>query len=153
MKKVILLILIIVLVSIIFLFSSKNGEESTIQSTNFINSTILKVVSIFDKDLTDLEKEEIIEKIIYPVRKMAHMSEYFLLCVVVCTFISLYTNDIKKIILISLLCCILFASFDEIHQIFVSGRDAKVIDVIFDTISASIYLLIYYLCKRKERIA
>ena len=43
---------------------------------------------------------------------------------------------LRKKILYTCIFCIIYAIFDEIHQIYVPGRTGKVIDVVIDTLGA-----------------
>jgi VanZ family protein len=67
------------------------------------------------------------------VRKLAHFSEYFLLAVSIA--IPLYVYRVRGIwlVLIAGIICVAFASSDEFHQLFVSGRGASVRDVLIDS--------------------
>lgn len=150
MKKYVLLVLIILWMGVIFIFSSKTGSESTKQSDGFISITIGNIVSIFDKSLTNEEKERIIDIAEIPIRKIAHITEYFILTILVSLFVNSYKISIKNVVYITFAICILYSCSDEIHQLFVSDRSGQIIDVLIDSIGISIWLIIYYLYKRKE---
>lgn len=150
MKKYVLLVLIILWMGVIFIFSSKTGSESTKQSDGFISITIGNIVSIFDKSLTNEEKERIIDIVEVPIRKIAHITEYFILTILVSLFVNSYKISIKNVVYITFAICILYSCSDEIHQLFVSDRSGQIIDVLIDSIGISIWLIIYYLYKRKE---
>jgi VanZ family protein len=51
----------------------------------------------------------------------------------------------KKLILISILICFLYALSDEIHQSFVPGRACRILDVVIDTSGSAFFFLVYYL--------
>ncbi|MDD6272683.1 MAG: VanZ family protein [bacterium] len=150
MKKYVLLVLIILWMGVIFIFSSKTGSESTKQSDGFISITIGNIVSIFDKSLTNEEKERIIDIVEVPIRKIAHITEYFILTILVSLFVNSYKISIKNVVYITFAICVLYSCSDEIHQLFVSDRSGQIIDVLIDSIGISIWLIIYYLYKRKE---
>lgn len=71
------------------------------------------------------------------VKKGGHMIGYALLTL---AYLRAFDNDINKWKLIWLL-AILYASSDELHQSFVPGRSASVIDVGIDSIGAGLGLL------------
>ena len=48
----------------------------------------------------------------------------------------------------ALLICVLYAVSDEVHQIFVPGRDAEVKDVLIDSAGASVGVLMYLVISR-----
>ncbi|MGM9877840.1 MAG: VanZ family protein [Bacilli bacterium] len=150
MKKYVLLVLIILWMGIIFIFSFKTGSESTKQSDGFISITIGNIVNIFNKNLTNEEKEKIIDIVEVPIRKLAHIIEYFILTILVSLFVNSYKISIKNVVYITFVICILYSCSDEIHQLFVSDRSGQITDVLIDSIGISIWLIMFYLYKRKE---
>lgn len=145
-KKIIKVVLIIFWMGVIFAFSSDNGEASTEKS----DSIIINVYQIFNKkELTNKEKEELVEKLVFPMRKLAHLSEYLILGILIISLISEFTLINRKAFLIGLLLCIIYATSDEIHQLFSVGRSARILDILIDTIGSSIGISIYYLIDKK----
>lgn len=73
-------------------------------------------------------------------RKLAHMSEYALLFLVLRFALAKLMSGYKtaNVVLLSLLLCVLFAASDEWHQSFVPNRTASLGDVIYDTTGALI---------------
>jgi len=55
-----------------------------------------------------------------------------------------------RCVVFALLICILYASSDEMHQIFVPSRGAQVNDVIIDTAGACVGILVYSIISRKK---
>ena len=151
MKKIIFLILMILWMGVIFYFSGRSAAESDNQSNGFIHATVIKTVKLFKKDLTASEEEFIVKYCVYPIRKYAHVFEYFVLYILVFLFINCYDIDLKKKLIYSMIVCILYASSDEIHQIFVPGRSSKILDVLVDSIGSLIGLLGCYMIKRKSK--
>lgn len=79
------------------------------------------------------------------VRKSAHFFAYFILGVLILRALKNYrVNDMKKIGF-ALILCIVYASSDEIHQLFIPGRSGEVRDVIIDSTGALTGLFIYWL--------
>ena len=131
-KKIIKLILVITWMGVIFIFSQDNGNASNKKS----DSLIIKVYQIFDKrELSSKEKEKIIEKLVFPVRKLAHFSEYMIINM--------------KSILIAISITMLYAVSDEIHQLFSAGRSCRILDVIIDTLGGSTGIIIYNFIRNK----
>lgn len=149
MKKIIYLILIILWMSIIFIYSNFKGVESTAQSDGIINSTIRRVVNLFD--LEEETKDKIIDYSTLIVRKIAHVSEYFILSILVYLYINEYNIIYSKKIYITILICFIYAISDEVHQLFIVGRSGNIIDVIIDTLGAYLYLLLNKIF-RKDRV-
>ena len=57
-----------------------------------------------------------------------------------------------RCIVYSLLICILYATSDELHQVFIPGRGAQVKDVIIDSAGACVGILVYMIISRKKKI-
>ncbi len=142
MKKVLLWILVFSGMGLIFYFSAQDSVESTKQSRSVINKT-----NIIEKynDKTDSEKEQIMINIDAKVRKLAHALVFLVLGVLVCFLIKEYTLDIKKILFICFIICLLYACSDELHQIYVPGRSGEITDIIIDSFGLLIGEAIFYL--------
>lgn len=158
----IMLILVIFWSFLIFSFSSMNADESSNTSNklvaNFIEST-LNFTNKIGATNAYFDHNEIIQvaKVINPlVRKLAHFTEYLILAVLIILYIN-YTFKVPKYIylfLISIIICIIYASVDEFHQLFVSGRTGKFVDVCIDTSGALMGLILcstYYLAYWKGK--
>ena len=137
-KLVLAWTLLILWMLFIFIMSSFNG----IMSSNQSGSIAVLIYNLFD--ISDTEKVSFI------VRKCAHVSEFFILGILVINLVSKY--NVKHIYLISFIICVLYASSDEFHQLFVPGRSGQVTDVLIDLIGVVLGLLLVFLirCFRKE---
>lgn len=138
-KKLVLAWLLLVLWMIfIFYMSSCNGNVSSGQSGT-IAYVLHNILSINYSD-----------KLIFIIRKCAHVSEFFILGILVINLVSKY--NVKHIYFISFIICVLYASSDEFHQLFVPGRSGQVTDVLIDLIGVVLGLLLVFLirCFRKE---
>ena len=119
-RKIIKFILIVVWMGLIFSFSSDNATASTNKS----DGVIIKIVQVFKNDnLTIKEKEYWTNKLVVPIRKGAHFFVYFILGLLVISF--------------------LYACSDEVHQLFVPGRSGQVSDVLLDTFAGIISIISY----------
>lgn len=149
LKKIfwLFLILMIVDMAVIFMFSSQNAEKSSQVSKSIVETVVEKIIEKVDKTNKVEVKPESLEKII---RKSAHFALFALLGVF--AFFMLKTSGyIRKnmyIFAFTLLICIVYAISDEVHQLFVSGRDGNVADVVIDTSGALIGMSIAYLLSR-----
>ena len=149
MIKKLYLCILILWMGVIFAFSNQNAEVSENVSDGF-TSKVVDVVATVKKDESIKEnKKEIIEDSRFFVRKTAHFSLYLVLGIL----IYLNVKDVKKInpIIISLIFCILYACSDEIHQMFINERTAKVLDILIDTIGSLTGILLIYLFSSKKR--
>jgi VanZ family protein len=79
------------------------------------------------------------------IRKLAHMSEYAVGAIFFLGFCMTYPNmQPKKRYLFSELCVILYAATDEFHQLFVSGRNGSLVDVLIDAAGGLVGILILW---------
>ena len=128
MKKYIIrfifLVLIILNSLVIFGFSAQNGEKSGSLS----KSIIIKIA-----DILNVKEENFIEKGEIVIRKMAHFGIYTLLGIWSMAFISTFELKRKNQIIITLIWGILYASTDEIHQLFIRDRNGSIADVVLDS--------------------
>lgn len=135
---------------LIFLFSSKNSTSSNTTSKRIIDQGI----TIYEKvSKKEVDHQKMIEKLNYPVRKLAHYSIYFLLGFF--SYQLLQYTKLKKKELYAILLCLLYAFLDEFHQLFVNGRTGQIKDVIIDIIGAITAILItsWLLEKKNNDIA
>ena len=145
-KKIIKILLVVIWMGVIFSFSSDNK----VASDNKSSSVIITIYHFFNsKEITKYEEKQIIEKYAYPIRKLAHFTEYFILGLLVISLISEYTIINRKSIIIGIIICMLYAISDELHQLFTSGRSARIFDVLVDTSGSTISILIYTIFKNK----
>lgn len=139
--------------SLIFINSSLTGEESNYRSMSSIDTVVNNVnLNQVIKDRVDdavisdqsenisVQKEstkefsKLVKIINYPIRKGAHLFEYLILAVLFVIALSNYRIRYRKLIYIAFFVCFLYACSDEIHQLFVIGRTARVFDVFIDTL-------------------
>lgn len=154
--KILVCILILILwISTIFVLSSLNGFESNRKSYNAINFTIRNGLRVTNKlSITNVNSRikaiELSNRLNYPLRKVAHATEYCILGIIV---VSLLRGiKVKNKYFLSLLSCFLYACTDEMHQIF-TGRTPMFKDVLIDTAGCMIGLLIFYIISSRKRVA
>ena len=94
--------------------------------------------------MTEKQQLAMAEKIEYPVRKAAHMTEYAILGLLSFAFYRGILKKEKRQFLAALLTAAVYAATDEFHQYFIPGRSAEVMDVCIDTLGASIGLAILF---------
>lgn len=141
LKRVIYTILLIIWMLVIFLFSNQTASKSQ-SASDKVASDIVDVVEVVTKnDIKESKKESIIENTRFIVRKTAHFTLYFILGIIV--YLLLTSYNVKRPIIYSILFCLLYACSDELHQLFSSGRTAKVMDVCIDTFGSSVAIIIF----------
>ena len=100
----------------IFQFSAQTGEVSG----NLSYEVSYKIVEIgnkvLDKGLEEWQIGEYATRIEYPIRKIAHMSEYFILAIAISFPFYVYGVRGFPLMLVAGLICVAFACGDEYHQ-------------------------------------
>ena len=150
-------ILITALIAIfvtIFGFSNQNSETSSGLSqkvTNFVGEIVPTI-----KNMPEAEKEKVVDRIESIVRKIAHYSIYTLVGILLMGLMSTYKIKELDRLAISLIIGVIYASTDEIHQVFVPGRGPLITDVILDSMGVltgifivMLVLKIYGKCRHK----
>ncbi len=141
--KIILIVLIIGVFGLIFGFSSQNVTESrgiSRQVTEFLTKNIKSI-----QEKPEKEKEAIIKKINHFIRKLAHFCIYTILGILLMGLLK--TCKMKDLTrgVITFLIGALYATSDEIHQMFSPGRGPQVSDVILDSAGVLLGILIVML--------
>lgn len=148
MKKLIKLTLVILWMILIFCFSNQKAEDSSKLS----DGLIVKVANVFvDNNLSNEKKEIILNKYTTLVRKTAHFGIYLILGILVINLLIEYDINIKYLILISLVICLLYSISDEFHQLFIEGRSAEVRDCLIDIAGSLVGICSYSLVKNKNK--
>ena len=132
--------LIITWMIVIFNFSNQTGSSSS----GLSSKVVITIAEIINKDLTQSEKDELVEKYGYIVRKTAHFGTYFILgTLTIILFIDLKERTKLSFIISSLICSI-YAITDEIHQLFIPGRCGSIMDILIDSSGALTAIIIIY---------
>lgn len=132
---------------LIFSFSAQDGTASGNLSYKVSEIIVESANEAFELDWSRSDKEYYIERIHYPVRKLAHMIEYFLLAVSVS--FPLYVYGVRGLWLPLLAggFCVGFAALDEYHQSFVAGRGPSKKDVAIDGVGVLAgVLMVQFFC-------
>lgn len=148
-KKIIYLVLVLIWMLTVFLFSSQNGEES--QSTSGKITRVIVEIFTYNSNITESEKLELIEKIDYYIRKLAHFSIYALGGILIYNYINTYNINRKKVVLISILIGVIYAISDESHQYFTVGRSARILDIFIDSFGIVTGVIIISIVKKVKR--
>ena len=129
---------IIIVLSLIFSFSGQSGKKSGELSYKISYKIVEIKNNIFNEEKTPDDLAESAEGIHFYVRKAAHMTEYFVLCLTI--IFPLYVYGVRgfNLFILSIILSAGFAGLDEYHQSFVDGRGPSVKDVLIDTSGAFI---------------
>lgn len=147
-KRVFFLIMIAASVAMIWFFSSDNGKRSSGKSHEVAIVCAKVLYRDFDA-LAETAREEIVDQLHYPIRKMGHMAEFANLGIWCALFAS--TLPIRRhlgMAGVALGICLLVAVMDETHQLFVPGRGSSAIDVCIDMVGAGVGTLVVIWAQR-----
>jgi VanZ family protein len=128
-KKYVFALCISALLILMFLFSSQDGLESNKLSERVLNFIKCNInISGFHRyyPLSKFDGNLIL-------RKVTHFSEYFVLTILFYKYLFAIKIKKRKCIIIAFVFCLLVASSDEFHQMFVQGRTPLITDVFIDT--------------------
>ena len=130
MKRISVL-LVVIWMLFIFTLSNYNGNMSAMQSDGLLSKILMLIHYTGDTEILR-----------YVIRKCAHITEYFILGILV--YNACRYNATKDIIKLSIIICILYACSDEIHQLFVSGRAGKILDILIDSLGSILGITTLY---------
>ena len=139
------IILIILWMGLIFSFSNQTGTSSSSLSTKVLT----RIAITIDKDMTDEEIDEFVDKYSFIIRKVAHLTIYFVLGILAYINLREYMKVTPALVIYSIIFCLVYASTDEIHQLLVNGRSGNIYDVILDTCGSTLAILISYYSRRR----
>ena len=133
-KRIILWLLIITCMWSIFFLSSQEATESDKVSEGFI----VCLIKFFDfkKTLSDGEVLEIADVFNSAVRACAHFTIFAILGFLISLLLNDYGFSNIKTIVYSFVLTVFYALSDELHQSFVPGRSAQLVDLITDSCGA-----------------
>lgn len=132
---------------LILIFSLSHQAKEETEQTSGLILTFLKALGM---SIAFIEKYEIH----FYVRKLAHFTEYFVLCLLFFRVCNLYLDE-KRALILSWVLAVLNACGDEWHQRFVPGRGAAISDVLIDASGAALaaLLLAYFLSRNNQKIS
>ena len=148
MKKTISIMSLILWMIIIFSFSSADANKSTGTSDKVITTMIEIKDKITDQETPVSEKEIIVKNSSFYVRKIAHITEYLILGLLM--FNTLKQFNILNIYY-AIILCVLYSCTDEFHQLFINGRSGSFRDVLIDTIGILLGTYLYKILVIKEK--
>ena len=144
--KIISHLLVAAWMLVIFSFSAQPGEESADLSGSISHMFMKLWNGIFGLGWDDAKVLAMTEVWDYPIRKLAHMTEFGILAVLLFIAIRYYRkiNTIQKHYFFSWVGTVCYAATDEFHQRFVPGRSGNLFDVGVDATGALLALGLVY---------
>ncbi len=144
-KKTIFGILIIIWMAVVFNFSSQQSKKSSNTSQTVIKTSLSQVKSF--KKMEEPKQNELIEQLQHPTRKIAHFTIYTIGGLIIYNFFNTFNICNKKKIIYAIIFGMLYATTDEIHQLFIDGRSGQITDVLIDTAGVGFGCSIVYFIK------
>lgn len=115
-----------------------------------------KIIVQFCLDILHLQVGPgIFEKLVLLLRKCAHVGEFSILGMLVWRLLRVLPmmvspENLRKTARTAVMLCLLYATTDEFHQLYVPNREGKVSDVLIDTCGAGIGIaLIWFATHRR----
>ena len=147
----------IAIMIVIFSFSGQDSGQSNSLSDRISAWLVSIFVSGFDS-MASVERQWWISAISYPIRKIAHATEYAILSaslVMTCWQASMLRSEAApndtarkqrnaRVCICAFLITVLYACTDEIHQLFIDGRSGQISDVFVDAGGALIAWLVAF---------
>lgn len=151
-KKIVIWIPAILIAMMIFGVSGQNGEQSQGLSYKVAEILVDGADALHLIDMKYIGREHAIERMQTPVRKIAHMTEYAILALSV--YIALVVDGLKWrwTKYATLFIIFAYACTDEIHQLFIAGRNGSFVDVLIDVAGGLIAILICMMCDKRRKI-
>ena len=140
-KDKVIIILAIIWMGVIFMFSAQVSDESKSSSNKVTSAVVNTIISIKKENISEEKRQKIIEDKTFIVRKTAHFTEYFILGLILILYLQTKEKLTTKYIILAIIFCVLYATSDEIHQLFVDGRSCKIMDILIDTCGSSLAIL------------
>lgn len=138
-------VLAIIWMCVIFAFSAQTKEESGAVSESVTYHMVSSTRMFFHLDISDERVKEIADAIEGFVRKMAHMTEYGILSILLFIWIGQWEMSFLRRGGTASGAAAVYAATDEIHQVFVAGRSGRFSDVCIDTAGAILGIVVFVL--------
>jgi VanZ family protein len=139
---------------LIFGFSAQTATTSSGLSERVCYVIADEINRIRQEGLSETQLQERAEKIQYPIRKCAHMTEYAIFALLLFNMLCTFGVKGKRRFAFALLLVFLYAATDEFHQLYVPGRSGQFTDVLIDTAGGLVMLLLLAaVCRIRARRA
>lgn len=143
-RNILIWTLVLIWMGVIIYFSSIHGEQS-VGLSQYIAGKIYEVMEVLAPDTA---KSMGRGRINYLLRKQAHVVIYMLLGIL--SMYALRKNGQRGIkgVIKAFVICVIFATLDEIYQLYVPGREGRYKDVIIDAIGSGIGITGYLIVEK-----
>lgn len=138
-------VLLLVWLVVIFQFSAQPATESGAVSGSVSFHVVSAFNELFHMDRTEEELFVYAEEIEHTVRKLAHVTEYAVLGILSSACILGYKKWSGRVAAGVFLFAACYAATDEIHQLYVPGREGSPVDVCIDSLGILLGIGFFYL--------
>lgn len=133
----------IIIMGIIFYFSSKEAEVSDDSSLTIADKILTVYETISEAPFLDETREIKLDHINLIVRKMAHFIEYAVLAIAIAFHLWVWKKDGMILFILTIGLSAGYATTDEFHQRYISGRSGQIADILLDTAGAIAGFLLF----------
>ena len=137
MKRILKGLLLAGWMLLIFSLSNQSGTAS-----QELSDGILYRLALFISRFREIDIRSFVLAAGYAIRKAAHVFEYGVLYILAYEFLKEFGT--ARTALYGLLLCILYAFFDEFHQLFIDGRSGQLSDCLFDGSGSFLAFLLWH---------
>jgi len=124
----------LLIVYMIFMFSTQDGATSSALSYKVSYHIVSIGGKVLDMDLSEEQISRYVVRFHGPIRKIAHMVQYFALAVAVSFPLYVYKLRGFPLMLVAGFICVGIACLDEYNQTLTTGRGGSTNDVLIDSI-------------------
>ena len=139
-KKLLAWLPALALMILIFALSAQEADVSSAESSHILD-TIIHIIERLT-NITIAPQSETYEMLHTIIRKLGHFSEYAALGCALTLPLRMHGRQGWTLFAASEIFAALYAATDEIHQLFVAGRDGNLWDVCIDSAGACTGILI-----------
>lgn len=140
-NKILLWSLVLLVMAAIYSLSAQTSAESKALSGKTIRVVANLLVPGFD-DLSEGQQAQLVREWQNFVRKIAHLTVYMILGAVCMLALLQHEMGVRRQVVGALGISAAYATSDEVHQFFVSGRGPQITDVLIDGVGALIGVLL-----------
>lgn len=147
---VLLHVLVVAWMLVIFCFSAQPADASADLSGSISHLFMRLINFVFCFGWDEATLLEMAYMWDYPIRKLAHMTEFGILAVLIYFLMRYYGkfSVTKKKYVDAWLLTVCYACTDEFHQLFVPGRSGNLFDVGVDSTGALLALVCLYIVQK-----
>ncbi|MFJ7974821.1 VanZ family protein [Peribacillus sp. NPDC096379] len=151
-KKRTILIVLLLWASCIFYFSSQPYEEQNLQpflgkyleGNTSLENMLSWIVFSYAGHEVSVQNQGLAGFLEFFIRKTAHLSIFFVFGFLAVAALRYFSKRRVFTFGVPLLCVLIYACFDEIHQHFTGGRTPLWQDVVIDTIGGLLGILFFH---------